>query len=167
MCGDPMRGAYAVPLALAVRFWTGVPKRYSSQAAGRLVSSVIAEAASESGGQASGVTSHGNVGECVDALQHEVARLTDHLRQRRPSVPVASQRATDPRPTSARLTPAAQPRQDLQLPSERRAGPRGRCERLRAFAAATALRAWRLSLDSTRAAYAPMVVCKAVLKSPR
>jgi hypothetical protein len=22
MCGDPMRGAYAVPLALAVRFWT-------------------------------------------------------------------------------------------------------------------------------------------------
>ena len=21
MCGDPMRGAYAVPLALAVRFW--------------------------------------------------------------------------------------------------------------------------------------------------
>jgi len=56
-------------------------------------------------GLPSGVTSHGNVCDCVDALQHEVARLTDHLRQGKPSVPVASQPATDPRPTSARLTP--------------------------------------------------------------
>jgi hypothetical protein len=24
MCGDPMRGAYAVPLAHAVRFWTDI-----------------------------------------------------------------------------------------------------------------------------------------------
>ena len=24
MCGDPMRGPYAVPIALAVRFWTDI-----------------------------------------------------------------------------------------------------------------------------------------------
>ena len=42
-------------------------------------------------GLPSSVTSHGNVGECVDALQHEVARLTDHLRQGKPGVPVEAQ----------------------------------------------------------------------------
>jgi Las17-binding protein actin regulator len=33
MCGDPMRGAYAVPLALAVRFWTGMPNGTARQGA--------------------------------------------------------------------------------------------------------------------------------------
>jgi hypothetical protein len=46
-------------------------------------------------GLLSAATSHGSVGECVDALQHEVARLRDRLRQGKPSAPIVSQRAWD------------------------------------------------------------------------
>ena len=42
MCGDPMRGAYAVPLALAVRFWTGVPNGTARQSAGEGQQSALA-----------------------------------------------------------------------------------------------------------------------------
>jgi hypothetical protein len=45
-------------------------------------------------GLPSSVTNHGSVGECVDALQREVARLRDHLRQGTPSVSVVSARAS-------------------------------------------------------------------------
>jgi coproporphyrinogen III oxidase-like Fe-S oxidoreductase len=47
---------------------------------------------------------HGSVGECVDALQREVARLKDHLRQGKSVRPVGSQLP------SAREHAAASPR---------------------------------------------------------
>ena len=49
-------------------------------------------------------TNHGSVGECVDALQREVARLRDHLPQGKPSVPVISERASDRDNAGATLT---------------------------------------------------------------
>jgi coproporphyrinogen III oxidase-like Fe-S oxidoreductase len=53
-------------------------------------------------------TNHGSVGECVDALQREVARLRDHLRQGKRNVPAASQTfvdQNDAEDASARLSP--------------------------------------------------------------
>ena len=46
------------------------------------------------GGLQSAVTNDGSVGECVDALQREVARLRDHLREGSPSVSVVSERVS-------------------------------------------------------------------------
>jgi hypothetical protein len=41
----------------------------------------------------SAVTNHGSVGECVDALQREVARLRNDLREGTPGVSVVSEHA--------------------------------------------------------------------------
>lgn len=40
-------------------------------------------------------TYHGTIGECVAALEREVARLRSHVRPGKPNAPVASQRASD------------------------------------------------------------------------
>ena len=67
-------------------------------------------------------TYHGSIGECVAALEREVARLRGHVRQGKPNVPVASQRASD-RKDAQTTSPAHAgwlSRQDPHLPSERR-----------------------------------------------
>jgi hypothetical protein len=59
-------------------------------------------------GLQSAVTNHASLGECVDALQREVTRLRDQVRQGKPSVPVVSRRQSDehsPAATSVQFTP--------------------------------------------------------------
>ena len=46
-------------------------------------------------GLQSAATNHGSVGECVHALKREVARLSDHLRQGTPNLPVVTQHASN------------------------------------------------------------------------
>ena len=98
-------------------------------------------------GLLSAATSHGSVGECVDALQHEVARLRDRTTKANRVPPsFLNVRGIGTMQERRRLGSVglADPH-DLQLPSGRRVGPRRRSARLQTNATI-----WSVVRDATR-----------------